>query len=556
MSAQDGGSLELLYGDQGEQQDGGALVLEYTTEVVRRRLVAGLRAPWTEPVPVAREIRAIDLPAAGLDQERRATWVPGRLLQAQDRAVWGVAEAISEETRVLWGKFAARFGQETQAPWVLARPKGHERQAPWGKFAARPMVEVQAPWALSVKHEREVQAPWGKFAARFGQERRIVWGLARRTNREYWLPWTKFSRQLGPGWGIPQPGGEPPVDENGTIIVPSQEVYIVINEVSLVRVVDSVQIPATGASLSLDRASWSWSFSASVPRDQLPLVQRDVDGIPVEVELSVNGEPFRFVIEDLQGDREFAKGDLRITGRSKSAGLSEPNAPTMNFFNDADRTVEQLANDVLTDNGVPLGWSVVFDPVDWLVPEGAWSHRGTYISALTTIAAAAGAYLQPHDFLDEMRFRLQYPAAPWDWGDVVPYIELPAAVVVREGIQWLTKPIYDRVFVQGEAPGGVQGDVVRIGTAGTREAPQVIDPLITAEAAARQRGIPVLADVGQQAIVDLRLPVLETTGIIRPGTFVRYVDGATTRIGLVRSVAVSVNMPVVSQVISVETHGY
>lgn len=556
MSAQNGGSLVLQYGEQGERQDGGTLVLQYERGVVRRRLVASWAAPWRKPKSVAVERRGVTEQAAEHETERRAPWVPGTPLEAQERAVWGLAQAISEETRAAWGSFLARLGQESQAPWVLAQPRQQERQAPWGEFSARPANEVLAPWLRSIKHEREVQALWGQFQVRLGQESRVAWGLTRRTGREYWLPWRKYSKTLAPGWGIPQPGGEPPVDENGTIIVPAQEVYIVINEVSLIRVADSVQIPATGASLSLDRNSWTWTFSASVPRAHLALVQRDEDGVPVEVELSVNGEPFRFLIEDLQGDREFAKADLRITGRSKLAALSDEVAPVMTFFNEDDRTAEQLANDVLVENGVPLGWSVVWDPVDWLVPAGAWSHRGSYVSALNAIAAAAGAYLQPHDVLDEVRFRLQYPAAPWNWDDVVPFIELPASVVVREGIQWLNKPVYDRVFVQGTAPGGVQGDVVRLGSAGTREAQQVVDPLITAEAAARQRGIPVLADTGRQAIVDLRLPVLETTGIIRPGTFVRYVDGATTRIGLVRSVAVSISMPVVSQVISVETHGF
>jgi hypothetical protein len=48
--------------------------------------------------------------------------------------------------------------------------------------------------------------------------------------------------------------------------------------------------------------------------------------------------------------------------------------------------------------------------------------------------------------------------------------------------------------------------------------------------------MPVLADVGRQAMVSLRLPVLPETGIIVPGKFVRYVDGGTTRLGLTRSV--------------------
>lgn len=556
MSAQAGGSLVLEYGDQGTQQDGGALVLQYTSEIIRRKIVAGWRGPWAQGVPVAIETRMFDLQGVEHDVERRAAWVPGAPLEREETARWGLAEAISEETRAPWGTFAARPKVEVRVPWGLARPMGREKRAPWGSFSKRPSVEVYGPWGKAIKLERDARAAWGSFLKRLGLEHEIRWGTARRPDREYWLPWTKYSRQLNPDWGIPQPPGGPPVDGDGTIIIPAQGVYIVINSVSLIRVSDAVQIPAFEASLSLDNNSWSWSFNASVPRTALALIQRGEDGTPVEVELALNGELFRFVIEDIAGEREFPTANLRISGRSKSAGLADPYVPTMDFFSEDDRTAEQLANDVLTDNGVPLGWTLVFDPVDWLVPAGAWSHRGTYISALNAIAAAAGGYLQPHDVLDEMRIRLQYPAAPWNWDDVIPDLELPAEVTMREGLTWQLKPTYDRVIVQGQAPGGVQGDVVREGTAGLLLAQQVVDPLITHVDAARQRGIPVLADTGRFTMVELRLPVLEDTGVIRPGTFVRYVDGGTTRVGLVRSVSVSVTLPSVTQTITVETHGF
>lgn len=555
MSAQVGGSLVLGYGDQGAQQDGGSLVLQYATDVIRRKIVAGWRGPWAKVTPVAVETRMPDLQGVAHDIERRAAWTQGRPLEREETVRWGLAEAVSEETRAVWGKFAARPKIEVRAPWGLARSMQDELRALWGRYSKRPAVEPRMPWGTAFVLNLQHTAPWGRYTKRPAVEPRIVWGLARVANREYWLPWTKFSRQLGPGWGIPQPGGEPPVDENGTIIVPAQRVYIVINTVSLIRVSDAVAIPATNANLSLDNGSWAWSFNAAVPRSALPLVQRAEDGTPVEVEFAVNGEMFRFVIEDIASERQFPTANLRIAGRSKSAALADPYVSTMDFFNEDDRTAEQLANDVLTDNGVPLGWTVTFDPVDWLVPASAWSHRGTYITALNTIASAAGGYLQPHDSADEVRIRLLYPAAPWAWDDVVPDIELPAEVATREGLEWQLKPVYDRVFVQGQDPGGVQGDVVRTGSGGLRLAPQVVDPLITSEAAARQRGIPVLADTGRFTMVELRLPVLEDSGVIRPGTFVRYIDGAKTRIGLVRSVSVSVTLPSVTQTILVETHG-
>ena len=72
--------------------------------------------------------------------------------------------------------------------------------------------------------------------------------------------------------------------------------------------------------------------------------------------------------------------------------------------------------------------------------------------------------------------------------------------------------------------------------------------------AARQRGIAVLADTGQQIEVSLRLPVLAETGIIEPGAFVEYQDGSVTRLGLVRSTQIEAGMPEVWQTLGVQSH--
>ena len=97
-------------------------------------------------------------------------------------------------------------------------------------------------------------------------------------------------------------------------------------------------------------------------------------------------------------------------------------------------------------------------------------------------------------------------------------------------------------------------EIKRAGTAGDILAPMVADPLTTHSNAARQRGIAVLSDTGRKAMLTLKLPVLPETGVIRPGKFVRYVDGATVRVGLVRSVTVDTAWPEVWQTIGVETH--
>jgi hypothetical protein len=100
----------------------------------------------------------------------------------------------------------------------------------------------------------------------------------------------------------------------------------------------------------------------------------------------------------------------------------------------------------------------------------------------------------------------------------------------------------------------VLGQVTRAGTAGDVLAPMVVDPLITEAAAARQRGLAILADTGRQIEVTLRLPVLAETGIIEPGAFVEYLDGSVTRLGLVRSTRVEAKLPEVWQTLGVQAY--
>ena len=355
--------------------------------------------------------------------------------------------------------------------------------------------------------------------------------------------------------------GAGPVDPEqpvSTVVVPIRRIYAVINSATLRRVEGNILIPTTSMSLTIDVESWTWGFSASVPGRALADLEPGGAGNPVEVEATINGVAYRALIEGIQRSRVFGRSDLSVTGRGKSAVLDAPYAPALNFSNAAAaRTAQQLANDVLTMNGVGIGWSLDWGPEDWSVPAGAWAHQGSYISALNAIAGAAGAYLQPHRTAQSLSVLPRYPRAPWEWASVTPDFELPSAAVQKEGIEWVDRPRYNRVYVSG-VQSGVLGRVTRAGTAGELEAPLVTDPLITTAAAARQRGLAVLADTGRQALVGLRLPVLAETGIIPPGKFVRYVDGATTRMGIVRAAQASVERSADSleiwQTLKVETH--
>lgn len=336
------------------------------------------------------------------------------------------------------------------------------------------------------------------------------------------------------------------------VVVPVRRVYIVLNQVVLQRVADGAEIPVESLSLSLDASSWAWGFEASIPGWAQALVSPS-GAEPVELMAHINGAEIRLLAESIARERAFGSSTLRVSGRGHHAVLAAPYAPVMNFANAQARTARQLMDDVLTVNGVPLGWTIDWALADWNVPAGAFSHRGTWIDALCAIAAAAGGYLLPHPTAQSIRVRHRYPVAPWEWGTVVPDVSLPVEAVTRESMRLVSKPGYNRVYVAGEV-GGILGKVTRAGSAGNVLAPMVVDRLVTDAPAARQRGIAVLADTGRQIETSLRLPVFAQMGIVEPGTFVEYQDGNVSRLGIVRGTQVQAAFPEVWQTLDVQAY--
>ncbi len=347
--------------------------------------------------------------------------------------------------------------------------------------------------------------------------------------------------------------GTVPPAPGATVVVPVRRVYIVINNATLRRVDGNIQLPVFNMSLSLDVDSWAWSFSAALPGVALPDLEPSESGAPVEVEAMINGVAYRALVERIGRERSFGKSDIRVSGRGKTALLDSPYAPARNFLNSGARTAQQIMGDVLSGNGVPMDWTVDWGLTDWTVPAGVFAHQGSYISALNTIAAAAGGYVQPHASLQTLHILPRYPTAPWEWDSATPDFALPSDVTTREGIEWVERARYNRVFVSGQQS-GILGQVTRAGTAGDLLAPMVTDALITSAVAARQRGISILANTGRQAEINLRLPVLAETGVITPGKFVQYIDAGVSRMGIVRSTGVEVGMPEIWQTLGVQTY--
>lgn len=505
-----------------------------------RPLAAGTRAHWQESMRHRAQVRSHWQAAAGLRHALRSGWQETQRLRGASVVRWQEAAGLRHALRSGWQE-VQRLRAVLQTGWDdglrlraslglgfgVAVPVRVRLQAVWQE-AMRPRSGVSPDPALPPSKDPCYDpATLGRlvFSELADGQGRLVFFCGRS-------------------------GGDP---DPGTVVVPVRKVYVTVNSITLRRVAGNVPLQAESFSMSIDVDSWTWNWSASLPASARQYLV-PVDGLPVVVEATVNGVPYRLCAESMARSRTHGSARINVQGRGLGAVLDAPYSPALNFGNATTKTAQQLAADALTLNGVGIGWDVAWGLTDWQVPAGLWTHQGSYISAINAIATAAGGYVQPHATAQTLRILPRYPAMPWAWGALTPDYELPADVVEVEGVEWVSKPAYNWVHVAGVA-GGVQVEAKRAGTAGDVDAPGITDPLITHVDAARQRAAAVLADTGPQATVSLRLPVLAATGLIQPGKFVRYLDGAVTRVGIVRGTALDWQRPTLRQTLTVETHG-
>lgn len=552
MPAQLGNTIVLTYGPQGAQQLGDVVVLSYQPVSTTRRVSASTAARWLPSDGLSLEETIPHDAVQVLDRQTATQWGGAQDLQNADAIPWGVATATDLDRALPWAPRGIPLQPELSSYWGVADKRDLDRSNPWGRYDKTLQPQAGYFWVGSRAVDDQAALPWGGplLVVQVESHARFTGSTLADSNKT--LPWNKYSTLLNPGWGIPTPPNPFP-DDPDTVFVPIKRIYMVLNSAYLTRVDGSILLPTFSMSLSLDVDSWTWGFSATLPGSALSDLEPSSLGAPVEVEAMINGVAYRALVESIGRSREFGKSDIRVQGRGRTALLDNPYAPVQSFTNTEARTAQQLMADVLTESGVPLDWTVDWGLTDWLVPTGVFVHQGTRMSALTAIAGSVGAHIIPHASNQSFRVANRYPTTPWSWSTQTPDFELPAEVTTREGIEWAEKARYNRVFVSGVQQ-GVVGQVTRTGTAGDLVAPLVTDPLITTADAARQRGMSVLGNTGRIANVSLRLPVLEETGIIAPGKFVRYVDGATTRTGIVRSVGVEIGLPEIWQTIGVETH--
>lgn len=550
MSAQPGGSIVLAYGPQGTQQSGGALVLAYGGGTpVRRRVVAGLHAPWAQGHAVQIERRAPALATRPLDVAARAPWGVGHAVQSEQRSPWALQRSVDTPHRAPWGQYAARPAHQVQAPWVIARRVDEQRRAPWGSYAARPALQPRMPWGTPVFLRLETRAPWGRYAAQPARAMQAPWVRARSVALEQWLPWSKYSRQLNPGWGVVVPGN-PDGETEPLFVIPTLRTYMTVHTIFAELLPSGERVPLRDVQIDSADDGFGWTLSASGGIDLMAQLA-PVAGVPAQIRITLDGIPFIFAIIDPPSrTRAFAQRTVQVTGQSVTALLGAKDAPVLNLRNDNARTAQQLMVEALEFTGVDVDWQIP----DWLVPAGVWNFQGTPLAAVLRIAEAAGAVVRSHRTLPQLQIASRYPYTPWEWAAAGPDVQMPRRIITTDTLQADYNPPWEAVYVSGEE-GGFLGHVVRTGSAEVVLAEQVTDALITTVEVARERGRSILGAAGKRMSQPMTVPLLTggtNPGLILPGYLLEVTEPDAPWRGLVRGLSISAGMPTVRQSLNVE----
>lgn len=202
-----------------------------------------------------------------------------------------------------------------------------------------------------------------------------------------------------------------------------------LNQVKLITVPGGIELPVQTASLNIDNSSWVYGFTATLPGYCLSYVMASQLLAPIELDLLINGEEYRVLVEKVTRNREFGKTGITISGRGQLAYLSAPYSPQLNFTNTTLRTSQQLMEDALSTNNVSLGWALDWQVPTWDIGANVWSFSGTYIDAALDIANSVEAYLLPDPKFKVIKVLSKYPdltriaglpgvlepTMPWDW---------------------------------------------------------------------------------------------------------------------------------------------
>lgn len=520
--------------------------------------------------PIDWRHRAVWFSRGKLERHTASTWLRfDWWLDCAAKSPWNSQSDVDIVTRAPW-EVAPDKDSEITAPYLAPPPLDNHQRNPWDYSIIPHDWHLRSGFTTPPKKHEHLMTQWGDqvYQQICYREYRPPSGGSLDFNLDEPVPGAisfnfdlftydqRCATRHPGGWRDTYPTVQ--VVEQGVRKNQILEVYIIMNTVTAVKLPERTPIELGDVRLSHDRDAWAWGLSATVLGDaSINLIRPDVSGNK-EIEISINGWLWEFVVEGYGRDKEFAGAAVRVNGRSKTAYLASPYKRPSFYEESAIRTAQQLAEQEVSLDG----WSVLWNTVAWTVPAGGYNYsQKTPIQAVNMIAGAVGAKILPHRTDKVITINPAYPISPWNWAAATPDATLTKDVIKKLSEDWQPKPNINGVYVAGQNS-GVSCFVKRVGSAGDQLAQQVVDQLITHQDAGRERGRNILSDSGMQEIIDAHLPLMpsgQEPGLFVSGELLEIDEGAgVTWKALVIGTAIDVKNTNdglgINQVLTLERH--
>lgn len=442
---------------------------------------------------------------------------------------WLAVDRRDARTASAWALAHPAWRQPLRAPWVFVRASDQRHGVAWSRGLPPALIYHFPPASLYIPPAAgAVDAilsagyapppPLAIAAMLLGPTGRpdvlviradhlgavLVWGRSALRDERNTIGWGH-----GPQYHRPDP---PPIkgpwtdSPNEPPPIPvARKVYIIMNDVQVVRLPDGAPIDVLSVDLSASVDAWCWSVRMELANPaQVALLAPDGNG-PKLVQITMNGYVWTAIIESRDRSRAHADVAPVVTGRSQTALLADTYTARRSKAVPDAYSAQQLAMQEITDRA--LHFTLDWRGIDWIVPGGAWYYQDLApIDVIAQIAAARGAVLQSAPGDPKLIVQSRYPVSPWAWSAGNADVALPIDWVTDVDARQQSKPMYDAVIIAGQQQ-GVLARVTRQGSAGSTFAPQVVDQLMLTPEVATERGRNVLADRGMQEQVDMDVPL-------------------------------------------------
>lgn len=331
--------------------------------------------------------------------------------------------------------------------------------------------------------------------------------------------------------------------------LPNINGWYILNSLSVNRLDNGEKINVLDGNYSTDRSRWCWSYGLTVPASEITKLE-PISGQPVILKIMVNGFEHHMMLENRSRSRRFAQETYSLSGRSQTALLDAPYAPTRSFLQENERTVRQLCQAELdrVNSSIQLNWHLI-DELSWILPMNSLSYSNlTPIAAIKLIVESAGGFIYSEKNSNTLTIKPKYKKTFWDSITIADYDRLiPISMTKDQSTDYELYPDYNGITLSNDQT-GLTGQVKRTGTSADTLLETVNSPLFTVESMGAY-GKAQLAKAGMVETHSLVMPISAEVGECAPGELTAF---NAEWWGIGDGISVSFTHAVVNQTIKVE----